>query len=64
MLRDPPFEDEGIGRGIALRLSQYVGKGAYAGFVNGKNELDLTNNLTVFELAGLDKAKDLHRCCC
>jgi len=59
LLRDPPFEDEGIGRGIALRLAQYVGKGEYAGFVDGKNELDLTNNLTVFELAGLDKAKDL-----
>ena len=59
LLRDPPFEDEGIGRGIALRLAQYVGKGAYAGFVDGKNELDMSNNLTVFELAGLDKAKDL-----
>ena len=59
LLREPPFEDEGIGRGIALRLAQYVGKGAYAGFVDGKNELDMSNNLTVFELAGLDKAKDL-----
>ena len=59
LLRDPPFEDEGIGRGIALRLAQYVGKGAYAGFVDGPNELDMSNNLTVFELAGLDKAKDL-----
>ena len=59
LLRNPPFEDEGIGRGIALRIAQYVGKGEYAGFVDGKNELDMTNNLTVFELAGLDKAKDL-----
>ena len=59
MLRDPPFEDEGIGRSIALRIAQYVGKGEYAGFVDGPNELDMTNNLTVFELAGLDKAKDL-----
>ena len=59
LLRNPPFEDEGIGKGIALRLAQYVGKGAYAGFVDGKNQLDMTNNLTVFELAGLDKAKDL-----
>ena len=59
LLRDPPFEDEGIGRGIALRIAQYVGKGEYAGFVDGRNELDMTNNLTVFELAGLDKAKDL-----
>ena len=59
LLRDPPFEDEGIGRRIALRIAQYVGKGAYAGFVDGKNELDMSNNLTVFELAGLDKAKDL-----
>ena len=59
LLREPPFEDEGIGRSIALRIAQYVGKGEYAGFVDGKNELDMTNNLTVFELAGLDKAKDL-----
>ena len=59
LLREPPFEDEGIGRGIALRIAQYVGKGEYAGFVDGKNELDMSNNLTVFELAGLDKAKDL-----
>ena len=59
LLRNPPFEDEGIGRGIALRIAQYVGKGEYAGFVDGRNQLDMTNNLTVFELAGLDKAKDL-----
>ena len=59
LLRDPPFDDEGRGRGIALRIAQYVGKGMYAGFMDGKNELDMTNNLTVFELAGLDKAKDL-----
>ena len=59
LLREPPFEDEGIGRGIALRIAQYVGKGEYAGFVDGRNALDMTNNLTVFELAGLDKAKDL-----
>ena len=59
LLREPPFEDEGIGRSIALRIAQYVGKGEYAGFVDGKNQLDMTNNLTVFELAGLDKAKDL-----
>ena len=59
LLRDPPFEDEGIGRSIALRIAQYVGKGEYAGFVDGRNALDMTNNLTVFELAGLDKAKDL-----
>ncbi|MDE2964095.1 MAG: ATP-binding protein, partial [Acidobacteriota bacterium] len=59
LLRNPPFEDEGIGRGIALRLAQYTGKGEYAGFIDGKNELEMTNNLAVFELAGLDKAKDL-----
>ena len=59
LLRDPPFQDEGIGKSIALRMSQYVGKGEYAGFVDGPNALDMTNNLTVFELAGLDKAKDL-----
>ena len=59
LLRDPPFDDEGRGKGIALRIAQYVGKGMYAGFMDGKNELDMTNNLTVFELAGLDKAKDL-----
>ena len=59
LLREPPFDDEGRGKSIALRIAQYVGRGMYAGFVDGKNELDMTNNLTVFELAGLDKAKDL-----
>ena len=59
LLRNPPFEDEGRAALIALRIAQYVGKGEYAGFVDGKNELDLSNNLGVFELAGLDKAKDL-----
>ena len=59
LLREPPFDDEGRGKSIALRIAQYVGKGMYAGFVDGRNELDMTNNLTVFELAGLDKAKDL-----
>ena len=59
LLREPPFDDEGRGKSIALRIAQYVGKGMYAGFVDGRNQLDMTNNLTVFELAGLDKAKDL-----
>ena len=59
MLNNPPFEDRGLAPGIALRLSQYVGRGEYAGFVDGKNELGLTNKLTIFELAKLDKAKDL-----
>ncbi len=59
LLRNPPFEDEGRASLIALRIAQYVGKGEYAGFVDGKNKLDLSNNLGVFELAGLDKAKDL-----
>ena len=59
LLREPPFEDGGRASTIALRIAQYVGKGEYAGFVDGKNELNLVNNLAVFELAGLDKAKDL-----
>ena len=59
LLRNPPFEDQGRAGLIALRIAQYVGKGEYAGFVDGKNELNLSNNLGVFELAGLDKAKDL-----
>ena len=59
LLRKPPFEDGGRAATIALRIAQYVGKGEYAGFVDGKNELNLVNNLAVFELAGLDKAKDL-----
>ena len=59
LLRNPPFEDGGRAATIALRIAQYVGKGEYAGFVDGRNELSLVNNLAVFELAGLDKAKDL-----
>ena len=59
LLRNPPFEDGGRAATIALRIAQYVGKGEYAGFVDGRNALDLSNNLGVFELAGLDKAKDL-----
>ena len=45
LLRDPPFEDDGRAPTIALRIAQYVGKGEYAGFVDGRNELDLSNNL-------------------
>ena len=59
LLLDPPFDDEGIGRTIALRLEHYVGQGKYAGFVNGNNELVMSNNLTVFELDGLEEAEDL-----
>ena len=59
LLRHPLFEDEGRAAAIALRIAQYVGKGEYAGFVDGRNELRLSNSLAVFELAKLDKAKDL-----
>ena len=59
LMRNPPFEDGGRAGMIALRLSQYVGAGEYAGFVDGKNELRLNTNLAIFELAKLDKAKDL-----
>ena len=59
LMRNPPFDDGGRAGMIALRLSQYVGKGEYAGFVDGRNALRLNNNLAVFELAKLDKAKDL-----
>ena len=59
LLRDPPFEDGGRAKSIALRIAPYVGGGEYAGFMDGRNQLQLTNNLAVFELAKLDKAKDL-----
>ena len=59
LMRKPPFEDDGRAGLIALRLAQYVGAGEYAGFVDGKNELRLNSNLAIFELAKLDKAKDL-----
>ena len=59
LLKKPPFEDDGHGATIALRLAQYLGSGEYAGFIDGQNEVDLSGNLTVFELAKLDKAKDL-----
>ena len=59
LLRHPPFEDDGRAAAIALRIAQYVGKGEYAGFVDGRNALRLSNRLAVFELAKLDKAKDL-----
>lgn len=59
LLKNPPFEDGGHGKTIALRLAQYVGSGEYAGFIDGQNEVHLLGNLTVFELAKLDKAKDL-----
>ena len=59
LLLHPPFEDQGKASQIALRIAQYFGRGEYAGFVDGKNELKLTNKLTVFELAKLEQAKDL-----
>ena len=59
LLLNPPFEDQGKASQIALRIGQYIGRGEYAGFVDGKNELKLTNKLTVFELAKLEQAKDL-----
>ena len=59
LLLHPPFEDQGKASQIALRIAQYIGRGEYAGFVDGKNELKLTNKLTVFELAKLEQAKDL-----
>ena len=59
LLLNPPFDDQGKAGQIALRIAQYVGRGEYAGFVDGRNELKLTNKLTVFELAKLEQAKDL-----
>ena len=59
LLRDPPFADGGKAGVIALRIAQYIGRGEYAGFVDGKNALGLSNKLTVFELAKLEQAKDL-----
>ena len=59
LLMNPTFDDQGRAGGIALRISQYVGSGEYSGFVDGRNELSLTNPLTIFELAKLEKAVDL-----
>ena len=56
---DPAFVEADRARHIALRVSQYVGKGEYAGFLDGRNELDLRNALTIFELARLKDAPDL-----
>ena len=59
LLMNPTFDDQGRAGGIALRISQYVGSGEYSGFVDGPNELSMTNPLSIFELAKLEKAVDL-----
>ena len=59
LLLNPTFDDQGRAGAIALRISQYVGKGEYAGFVDGKNKLKMSNALSIFELAKLEKAADL-----
>ena len=59
LLTNPTFDDRGKAGSIALRMSQYVGDGEYSGFLDGRNELNMTNPLTIFELAKLDKAVDL-----
>ena len=59
LLMNPTFDDRGKAGSIALRMSQYVGDGEYSGFLDGRNELNMTNPLTIFELAKLDKAVDL-----
>ena len=59
LLMHPTFDDQGRAGGIALRISQYIGSGEYSGFVDGGNELSMTNPLTIFELARLEKAVDL-----
>ena len=59
LLMNPTFDDRGLAGTIALRISQYIGRGEYSGFVDGKNELSLSNTLSIFELAKLEKAADL-----
>ena len=59
LLRNPTFDDMGRAGSIALRMSQFVGDGEYSGFMDGKNKLTMTNPLTIFELAKLEKAVDL-----
>ena len=56
---DPEFVEVERARQIALRVSQFVGRGEYAGFIDGVNELNLRNSLTIFELAKLGDAPDL-----
>ncbi len=59
LLMNPTFDDQGRAGSIALRISQYVGRGEYSGFVDGKNELRMSSALSIFELAKLEKATDL-----
>jgi len=47
------------GERIAYRLAPFVGKGQYAGFFDGENQLDITNNFVVFEMGALGTWKDL-----
>jgi hypothetical protein len=48
-----------IGKTLARKLSMFHGRGAYAGFFDGGNQLQLDPTLTVIELSKLKEAPDL-----
>ena len=54
-----PSTTRGVPGVLRCGISQYVGRGEYSGFVDGKNELGMSNALSIFELAKLEKAADL-----
>jgi conjugal transfer ATP-binding protein TraC len=47
------------GERLAFRLSPFIGKGQYAGFFDGENQLDINNNFVVFEMGAIGVWKDL-----
>jgi conjugal transfer ATP-binding protein TraC len=59
VLREPPFDDAGLGARLARKLAPFYGAGAYAGFVDGANAFALDHALTVVELSQLREAPDL-----
>jgi conjugal transfer ATP-binding protein TraC len=52
-------ESRSLGRELARKLSMFYGRGPYAGFFDGPNQLALHPTLTVIELSKLGKAYDL-----
>jgi hypothetical protein len=48
-----------LGRELARKLTLFAGRGAYSGFIDGKNTLTLDTALTVVELSKLKGAPDL-----
>ncbi len=47
------------GEQIAYKLSPFVGGGQYAGFFDGVNQLNISNNFVVFEMGSIGVWKDL-----